>query len=82
MGKQSSKLSVSCSVVGSGSCKNMFACYSPGGAAAHGVLQPGDRLIVVNDKDFGNLSHFVAWNFLKSVPEGTIKMTIGRKVDP
>ena len=55
---------------------------SPGGAAAHGVLQPGDRLIVVNDKDFGSLSHFVAWNFLKSIPEGTINMTIGRKIDP
>ena len=54
---------------------------SPGGAAAHGVLQPGDRLIVVNDKDFSNLSHFVAWNFLKSMPEGTITMTIGRKAE-
>ncbi len=50
-----------------------------GDAAAHGVLQPGDELVTVHGKSFATLSHYSAWNFLKALPEGRIKMLIRRK---
>ena len=52
----------------------------PGGAAAHGLLQPGDVISKVNDMDFSNVTHFTAWNYLKNLPEGNIHMTLSRAV--
>jgi len=50
-----------------------------GDAAAHGVLKAGDEIITCNEKDFTPLSHFHAWNFLKALPEGPVKLTLRRK---
>jgi len=49
-----------------------------GYAAAQGLLKPGDIILKANDEDFTQLSHYLAWNYLKSLPEGTIKLTISR----
>ena len=51
-----------------------------GDAAAHGVLQAGDEIISCNGMDFNSVSHFHAWNFLKALPEGPVKLTLKRKV--
>ena len=50
-----------------------------GSAAAQNVLQPGDEIVQANDKVFTGLTHYSAWNYLKSLPEGTIKLVIQRK---
>lgn len=54
-------------------------CFA-GDAAAHGKLRPGDVIVKANDQDFSDLSHFTAWSYLKSLPEGTIKLIINRRM--
>ena len=51
-----------------------------GDAAAHGKLHPGDIIAKANDQDFSDLSHYTAWSYLKSLPEGPIKLIVLRKV--
>ncbi len=56
----------------------IFSC-PVGSAAAQKVLKPGDEIVQANDRDFTSLSHYTAWNYLKSLPEGNINLVIHRK---
>nr|XP_033818902.1 tyrosine-protein phosphatase non-receptor type 13 isoform X2 [Geotrypetes seraphini] len=46
-------------------------------AKSDGRLQPGDRLIKVNDTDVTNMSHTDAVNLLRAAPK-TVKLVLGR----
>ncbi len=50
-----------------------------GSADAQRILRPGDEIVQANEKVFTGLTHYTAWNYLKSLPEGTIKLVIQRK---
>jgi len=58
--------------------KRMFK----GVAAAHGVLRPGDEIVMANDRDLRDTTHYAAWSYLKSLPEGTIRLVIRRRPLP
>ncbi|CAI9733830.1 domain-containing 2-like isoform X3 [Octopus vulgaris] len=52
-----------------------------------GEMRVGDEILEVNGEDFRNQRHFHAWNHLKFLPEGDLKLLICRhrnseKVDP
>ncbi|NWU95270.1 PTN13 phosphatase, partial [Upupa epops] len=49
-------------------------------AKSDGRLQPGDRLIKVNDTDVTNMSHTDAVNFLRAAPK-TVKLVLGRVLE-
>ena len=55
--------------------KRMFK----GGAAAKcGLLQVGDELVMVNGTEMATMKHTEAWNFLKFLDDGDVKLTIRR----
>jgi len=58
----------------------MLAFYGIG-ADGHlrGKLRTGDAILRVNDKDFRQMTHYNAWNFLKTLPEGPAKLLIFTK---
>jgi hypothetical protein len=41
-------------------------------------LRPGDEIVSANGKRMAFLSHFVAWNYLKSLPEGPVHLVVRR----
>jgi len=43
-----------------------------------GSLRPGDELLLAEGRDLSQLSHYVAWNYLKSLPDGQVRLTIRR----
>ncbi|CAH2301689.1 tyrosine- phosphatase non-receptor type 13 isoform X1 [Pelobates cultripes] len=49
-------------------------------AKSDGRLQPGDRLIRVNDVDVTNMSHTEAVNLLRAAPK-TVRLVLGRVLD-
>uniref|UniRef100_A0A8D0G9C2 Tyrosine-protein phosphatase non-receptor type 13 n=1 Tax=Sphenodon punctatus TaxID=8508 RepID=A0A8D0G9C2_SPHPU len=49
-------------------------------AKSDGRLQPGDRLIKVNDMDVTNMSHTDAVNFLRATPK-IVRLVIGRVLE-
>ncbi len=58
---------------------NKHFFHPTGSAAAQKVLKPGDEIVRANDRDFTTLTHYTAWNYLKSLPEGNINLIIHRK---
>lgn len=46
---------------------------------AEDSLRAGDEILSANGRDMTLLSRFVAWNFLKTLPEGTIKLVVRRR---
>jgi len=53
-----------------------------GDTAARGLLQPGDELLTVNDVSLSDLTHFDAWNLLKRLPYGPVRLVVHRPSDP
>ncbi|XP_040182579.1 tyrosine-protein phosphatase non-receptor type 13 isoform X4 [Rana temporaria] len=49
-------------------------------AKSDGRLQPGDRLIKVNDVDVSNMSHTEAVNLLRAAPK-TVRLVLGRVLE-
>lgn len=49
-------------------------------AKSDGRLQPGDRLIKVNDLDVSNMSHTEAVNLLRAAPK-TVRLVLGRVLE-
>jgi C-terminal processing protease CtpA/Prc len=43
-------------------------------------LQPGDELVSVNGKDLTTATHYTAWTFLRSLPEGIMQFVVRRKL--
>jgi hypothetical protein len=42
------------------------------------LLRPGDHILAANGRPLSMLSHYVAWNYLKSLPEGNITLLVRR----
>jgi len=42
------------------------------------MLRPGDELLSANGRPLRDLSHFVALNFLKSLPDGPVHLAVRR----
>lgn len=59
--------------------KFFFILLLGGAADKNGELMPGDEIIFVNDKDFTTLSRIEAWNLMKKIPDGIVKIHIYRK---
>ena len=57
----------------------LFYSFVSGKSAATGVLEAGDIIVSAGGKSFENMSHFNAWNYLKGLDEGVIKLVIKRK---
>ncbi|XP_035986067.1 pro-interleukin-16 [Fundulus heteroclitus] len=50
-----------------------------GGAAEQSGLQCGDELLQVQGESLQDISRFEAWNMIKALPEGPVKLLIRRK---
>lgn len=50
--------------------------FSGGAADRSKQLNLDDEIVEVNCKKMNNLTHFDAWTFLKSVPNGVVKLKI------
>jgi len=44
-----------------------------------GDLQVGDEILSVNGEDFRQMSHYEAWNRLKTMPQGTLTIAVNRQ---
>ena len=64
-------------LINSTSCN--YFILKGGPAEKGGQLMVGDEILKVNDKDFQNQRHFVAWNHLKFLPEGDVRLHICRR---
>ncbi|XP_067879039.1 pro-interleukin-16-like [Heterodontus francisci] len=54
----------------------------PGGPAdRNGLIQPGDRLVKVRDQDYQELTCYEAWNLIKSLPAGPVRVVIRKKAE-
>ncbi|CAE1249174.1 unnamed protein product [Acanthosepion pharaonis] len=53
--------------------------FKGGPAEKGGQLMVGDEILKVNDMDFRKQRHFVAWNHLKFLPAGEVKLHICRR---
>lgn len=51
-----------------------------GDTAAKGRLQAGDEILRVNDYSFENVTHFDAWNYLKKLPDGLVRVVVRRRL--
>ncbi|XP_013370426.1 PREDICTED: PDZ domain-containing protein 2 isoform X2 [Chinchilla lanigera] len=50
--------------------------YKGGAAEQAGTIEAGDEILAINGKPLAGLTHFDAWNILKSVPEGPVQLVI------
>ncbi|XP_013382984.1 uncharacterized protein LOC106153557 [Lingula anatina] len=53
--------------------------FKGGSAERSGVLRTGDELRTINGKNLTKMTHYQAWNMLKSLPEGKVTLQIKRK---
>ena len=57
-----------------------FLCVTAGGPAEKcGQLKVKDEIISVNGVDFTNMRHYEAWNHLKFLDDGEIRLRIRRE---
>ncbi|ESO94564.1 hypothetical protein LOTGIDRAFT_118013 [Lottia gigantea] len=52
--------------------------FKGGPADKCGQLQVKDQILQVNDLDFTTMRHYEAWNHLKYLPDGEVKLVIRR----
>ncbi|XP_050399827.1 PDZ domain-containing protein 2 isoform X2 [Patella vulgata] len=55
--------------------------FKGGPAEKCGQLQVRDQILQVNDMDFRAMRHYEAWNHLKFLPDGEVKLTIRRNTN-
>ncbi|KAK6180363.1 hypothetical protein SNE40_012532 [Patella caerulea] len=55
--------------------------FKGGPAEKCGQLQVRDQILRVNDMDFTAMRHYEAWNHLKFLPDGEVKLTIRRNTN-
>lgn len=60
-------------------CLYDFYFFLGGAADKNGELMTGDEIIFVNEINFTNLTRIEAWNLMKKIPDGTVKIQIYRK---
>lgn len=58
---------------------NMFLVFIGGAADKSGELMTGDEILFVNEINFTNLTRIEAWNLMKKIPDGLVKIQIYRK---
>ncbi|XP_072404820.1 pro-interleukin-16-like [Chiloscyllium punctatum] len=48
------------------------------GGASHqsGLIQPGDQLVQVSDRDYRGLTCYEAWTLIKALPPGPVKVVV------
>lgn len=51
--------------------------FSLGGSADKtGQLKSGDQILSADGRDFTTMTHYDAWTWLKTLPEGEVTLTI------
>ncbi|XP_038643006.1 pro-interleukin-16-like [Scyliorhinus canicula] len=50
--------------------------FQGGSADQSGLLQPGDQLMQVGEEDYCNLTCYEAWNLIKAIPPGLVRVVI------
>lgn len=57
----------------------MIMLFVTGSTSAHGKLEAGDEILLINGENISHMTHYMAWNHLKALPEGNFKLLIRRK---
>lgn len=58
---------------------HLFHNVSGGAADKNGELLTADEIIFVNEINFTTLTRIEAWNLMKKIPDGVVKIQIYRK---
>lgn len=55
--------------------------FKGGSAAKCGLLKVGDELVTVAGVEMSTMRHTEAWNFLKFLDDGEVKLTVRRALE-